>query len=74
MPNIGRALLLALLIASTQLRADGINNPKSGGSGGNVGFIEGINNLGVGGGSVVSPCTGTIDLSTGCVLPMFGGL
>lgn len=74
MPHIGRALLLALLIASTQLRADGINNPASGGSGANVGFIEGVNNLGVGGSSGGGGCTGTIDLSTGCVLPMLGGL
>lgn len=71
----GRALLLALLMVSTQLRADGINNPKSGGTGGGqVGFIEGVNNLGVGGSAVVSPCTGAIDLSAGCVLPMLGGL
>lgn len=70
------ALLLAFL-ASAAL-SDGINNPTAttgaNGIGGDIG--GGINNLGVGGGSVTPPgtCTGTIDLSTGCVQPMLGGL
>lgn len=77
MPNIGRALLLALTIAgTTQLRADGINNPASGGSSGAVGFIEGINNLGIGGssGPPPTPCNaGQLDWSdaTGCNLVFF---
>lgn len=72
MLTLRRSLLIALLIAgTTQLRADGINNPQSGGSGGGqVGFIEGVNNLGVGGSSSpTTPCVGgQLDFSdvTGC--------
>lgn len=74
---IRKAALVVLLIAgTTQLRADGINNPASGGSGGNVGFIEGVNNLGVGGssGPPATPCNaGQLDWSdtTGCNLVFF---
>lgn len=73
---IRKAALVALLIAgTTQLRADGINNPASGGSAGNVGFIEGVNNLGIGGSATpTTPCVGgQLDFSdpTGCNLVFF---
>ena len=67
MPTFVRAILATLIIAiSSQLFADGINNPKSGGSGGGqVGFVEGINNLGIGG-SIVG-CAGTgFDFTQAC--------
>ena len=70
-----KAILVALLVATaSQLYADGINNPKGGGTGGgDVGFVEGINNLGIGGsGGGGGGCTGTIDLSKGCTQPELG--
>ena len=64
-------ILLALVALSTIARSDGIYNP----TGGQVGFADGINNLGAGtGGGGGGSCTGTIDLSKGCALPMLGGL
>lgn len=44
-------ILLALIAASTLARSDGIYNP----AGGQVGFTDGINNLGAGTGGVTPP-------------------
>ena len=66
-------LILVLLGFAGYALADGINNPAVNGNG--VGFGEGINNLGIGGGSVTPiGCNGTINLSTGCAQPMLRGL
>ena len=66
-------LILVLLGFAGYALADGINNPAVNGNG--VGFGEGINNLGAGGLPPPSgSCSGTIDLSTGCVAPMLGAL
>lgn len=70
------ALLVALLMPLSAA-ADGIQNPPSGGAGGGqLGFGEGVNNLGIGGSATpsVNCGVGAIDLSTGCIQPMLGGL
>jgi hypothetical protein len=62
---------LVLFAFAGSALADGIINPKANG----IDQREGINNLGIGGGSTPPVgCSGTIDLSTGCVAPMLGAL
>ena len=64
-------LFFVLLVFATAALADGIINPTANG----VDQREGINNLGIGGGSTPPVgCSGKIDLSTGCVAPMLGAL
>jgi hypothetical protein len=63
-------IILALVALSTIARSDGIYNP----TGGQVGFADGINNLGAGTGGTPPPtgCQGAVDASAGCPLPMIG--
>lgn len=64
MSILSRALLiLALLVASTLARSDGIYNPKSNG----IGFTDGVNNLATGGSTAPQP-TGDILMVDGTSL------
>lgn len=64
-------LALVLFGFASYALADGITNPTANG----INQREGINNLGIGGRPAPpAGCTGTIDLSTGCVQPMLGAL
>lgn len=69
----GWTLIVGLMLIATSVRADqALTGPITPGlqmGAPMTGKVGGINSGGGGGG-----CTGTIDLSTGCVQPMLGGV